>query len=513
MAFIRKKVRKNSTYLYLVSNSWIKGKVKQKVIAYLGKEENLPKILLDSIKMKKFFDSDIENLSYQAPLVLWNLAQELGITKIFSDNLRKKAWGVPASVASTMMMLNYTLESRSKDKLSRWYEQTYLKYIAHVHPSKLNSDLLYRTLDFFSEEKIEKIHEEIFKRAKEKFNLSDKITFYDVTAILFEGNHCNLAKKGYNAEALYKLQANLGLAVTNERFPVAHKTFEGNIKDVTTFDKIIALLARTMDLRNTIFIFDRGIFSEENKQKILSHGSKYISGLRKYPEINSFINSAKEEDFKKADEKTLYYEVATEERKILYWNKEMALEQRKERENKLDKIEEKLKKLDPSKYEEKRLYEKVGEITGKYRKYFEINYEKFSVKRNEKEIENAKQMDGKSVLTTNTDLNADTILKRYRDKNFIEMSFKDLKMFVDIRPIRHWKDNRVLTHIFLAVLAFGLRSLLELRLRRAGFEITAQEALEQLGKVRALCADKQIIKVTGEDEKTKRIMELFALKG
>ena len=158
------------------------------------------------------------------------------------------------------------------------------------------------------------------------------------------------------------------------------------------------------------------------------------------------------------------------------------------------------------------MYEKAGEITDKYRKYFEINYEKFSVKRNENEIENAKQMDGKSVLTTNTDLNADTILKRYRDKNFIEMSFKDLKMFVDIRPIRHWKDNRVLTHIFLAVLAFGLRSLLELRLRRAGFEITAQEALEQLGKVRVLCADKQIIKITGDDEKTKRIMELFALK-
>ncbi len=511
MVYLRKHMRKGKAYYSVVETFRKEGKVKQKIIHYIGSEECYASFMKEAINAKDFLSKDLENLSYQSPLVLWNIAQEIGITKIFSGNLRKKAWGVDAALASTLMMLNYALESRSKDKLSRWYEQTYLKHILKVHPSKLNSDLLYRTLDFFSEEKIEKIHNEIFKKAKEKFNLSEEITMYDVTAILFEGNHCSLAKRGYNAEALYKLQANLGLAVTNERFPVAHKTFEGNIKDVTTFDKMINLLDKTINLQNTIFIFDRGIFSEENKQKILSRGSKYISGLRKYPEVKSLISSAKEENFKKADEKTLCYEQLGEERRILFWNKEMAVEQRKEREKKLDKIEEKLKKLDPKKYEEKRLYEKVGEITGKYRRYFEIDYDAFSIKRNNEEIENEKQMDGKSVLITNTDLSAEKVLKRYRDKNFIEMSFKDLKMFVDIRPIRHWKDNRVLTHIFLAVLAFGLRSLLELKLRRAGLEITAQEALEQLGKVRVLCSNKRIIKVTGEDETTREIMKKLSV--
>lgn len=511
MVFLKRCKIKGHVYVYVVSNFREKGRIRQKFVAYLGRERDLPKILLDSMKMKKLLDSDIENLSYQASVVLWNLAQELEITKIFSGNLRKKAWGVDAALASTLMMLNYALESKSKDKLSRWYEQTYLKHITKIHPSKFNSDLLYRTLDFFSEEKIEKIHNEIFQKAKEKFNLSEEITMYDVTALLFEGNHCGLAKRGYNAEALYKLQANLGLAVTNERFPVAHKAFEGNIKDVTTFDKMINLLEKTINLKNTIFIFDRGIFSEENKQKILSRGSRYISGLKKYPEIKALITSAKEEDFKQADEKTLFYEISGEERKIIFWNKEMAIEQKKERERKLDKIENKLKRLYPKKYEEKRLYEKVGEITGKHRRYFNIDYKTFSIQRNKEEIEDKKQMDGKSVLITNTDLSAEKVLKRYRNKNFIEMSFKDLKMFVDIRPIRHWKDNRVLAHIFLAVLAFGLRSLLELKLRRTGLEITAQEALEQLGKVRVLCSDKQIIKVTGEDETTRKIIEKLAV--
>jgi transposase len=494
-----------------VRNYRLNGKVKQEFIAYLGREDKLPEFLVECAKIKNLIKGNIENLSYQAPLVMLNLAQELEINKIFYDNLRKKAWGVPASLASIVMMLNYCFESRSKDRLSRWYEQTCLKNILKIHPSKLNSDLLYRTLDFFSEAKIEIIHNEIFKRAKEKFNLSEEITMYDVTAILFEGNHCGLAKKGYNPEAAKRLQANLGLAVTNERFPVAHKTFEGNIKDVTTFDKIIALLDKTINLKNTIFIFDRGIFSEENKQKILSHSSKYISGLKKYSDVKELINSAKERGFKQVDEQTFFYEIQGQERKIIFWNKKMEKDKGKEREKKLEKIDSKLKELDYKRYKEKRLYEKVGEITGKYRKFFEIDYETFSIKRNEKKIEEEKQLDGRSVLVTNTDLSAEIILKKYRDKNFIEMSFRDLKMFVDIRPIRHWKDNRVLAHIFLAVLAFGLRSLLELKLRRAGLDITAQEALEQLGKVRALCSNGQIIKITGEDEITKKIMGKLAI--
>ena len=104
---------------------------------------------------------------------------------------------------------------------------------------------------------------------------------------------------------------------------------------------------------------------------------------------------------------------------------------------------------------------------------------------------------------------ASALLARVRVK-FSKKTAQLAEARAAVRPIRHWKDNRVLAHIFLAVLAFGLRSLLELKLRRAGLEITAQEALEQLGRIRVLCSEKQIIKVTGEDETTRKIMEKFA---
>lgn len=492
-----------------MANKWVNGKVKQKYIAYLGREDNLPKLIEGILPLRQLTKYELENLSYSAPLELLKIANEIEIPKIIAEKFPKE-WGVDAGIASTLMILNYCFDSKSKNKLSDWYEQTYLKHKLKIPANKINKDLLYHTLDFFSEEKIEKMHEEIFKRAKNKFNLSNEITTYDVTALFFEGSHCNLAKRGYNAEALYKLQANLGLAVTNEKFPVTHKTFNGSIKDVTTFDKMIILLSKMINLENTIFIFDRGIFSEKNKKKILSYHSKYISGLRKYPEIKNIISSRVEKDFSKADEKTMFCEIEGEERKIVFWNKDMAKCQKIERVKRLNKIENALKKLDPKRYEEKRLYEKVGEITGKHRKCFKIDYKTFSVERDKEAIKEIEMLEGKSVLVTNTDLSAKEVLKRYRDKNIVEMSFKDLKMFVDIRPIRHWKEKRVLGHIFLAVLAFGLRSLLELKLRTAGLNMTAQEALENLERVRVLCSNEKILRITGETETTKKIQQILS---
>jgi len=514
MVFIRKTKIKGKVYLYLVTNKWVKGKVKQKFLAYLGREDNLPKLLEKIIPLKQLTKGELENLSYSAPLELLKIANEIEIPKLFSKNF-VKAWGVNAGTASTLMLLNYCLESKSKNKLSEWYEQTYLKHLLKIHPSKLNSDLLYRTLDFFNEKKIEELHQKIFEKAKEKFALSNDVTMYDVTALFFEGNKCALAQKGYNTEALYKLQVNLGLAVTNEKFPVTHKVFEGNVKDVKTFEKVFNLLNKTINLSNTVFIFDRGIKSKENIERIIKENSQYIAGISKYNTIKNLILSVQEKDFIKLDEDNFYYEASNGPRTIIFWNREIQKIQKEEREKKLKKIQQKLKELNPKNYRKKkiRLYEKAGEILGKYHKFFKVDYEKFSFEIKEDEIKKAEMLDGKSLIETNTNFSAKEILQRYRDKNFIEMSFKDLKMFVDIRPIRHWKENRVLAHVFLAVLAFGLRSLLELRLRRNNLQITAEEALQQLGKVRVLCVKGKILRTTGETETTKKITQILSKIG
>src|SRR3989344_2635382 len=349
MVFIRKTKIKGKTYLYLVANKWVNGKVKQRYIAYLGREDNLPKLIEKILPLRQLIKCELENLSYSAPLELLNIANEIEIPKLFSKHF-VKTWGVDAGIASTLMILNYCLESKSKNKLSDWYEQTYLKHLLKIPPSKLNSDLLYRTLDFFNENKIEELHQKIFEKAKEKFALSNEITMYDVTALFFEGDKCNIAKRGYNTEALYKLQVNLGLAITNEKFPVTHKVFEGNTKDVKTFEKVFNLLNKTINISNTVFILDRGIKSKENIEQIIKENSQYITGAVKNDTIKNLILSIKEKDFEKLDDISFCYETGIVPRTIIFWNKDIQKIQKQEREKKLKKIQQKLNRLNPKNY-------------------------------------------------------------------------------------------------------------------------------------------------------------------
>ena len=113
MVFIRKTKINGKTYLYLVTNQWVKGKVKQKYLAYLGKEENLPKLLEKVLPLRKLTKYDIENLSYSAPLELWKLANEIEILK--SYHLRER---VANSLQDSFKISN------TKNKFSLIFEES-----------------------------------------------------------------------------------------------------------------------------------------------------------------------------------------------------------------------------------------------------------------------------------------------------------------------------------------------------------------------------------------------------
>ena len=513
MAFIRKHVRKGKAYYSVVETFRIGNVVRQRILHYLGSETEYSQFLKQSINTDGFFSADLENLLYQTPVSLWKLMEQMQLQEIFRRHFSKE-WGVDAATAACVMILNYATDRRSKCRIDDWYSQTCLPNLLNVPAAKMNKDLLCRTMDFFTEENIEKIHPEVFKTANEIYHFSDEYLFYDITAVTFEGDNCSMAKKGYNPEAVDRLQVNIALAATYERFPIMHKAFDGNVKDSKTFEKIMELLKKTVHLDKIVFIFDRGITSRYNLDLIGREGAKFICGVSKSKTIKDLMLPLGETDFSKIDENSSFFETAKDgQRVIVFRNLEMIETQMEEREKKIQRIEKKLDKLkkNSGRYAQERLREKIGELTRNHRKYFSISTDNgLTFGRNEKAIDIAKKLDGKCAITTNTSLAPAEVLKRYRDRNFIEMSFKDLKLFVDVRPIRHWKDQRVLAHVFLAVLALGLRSIVEMKIRRAGLQFTAEEALLKLNKVRALVANKKVLRLTGEDAETRRIVSIIA---
>ncbi len=79
MSFIRKYKRAGSIYLAEVENQWVKGKVVQRFIRYVGKEVDGRTVLSTSVS-----DAHIQEVKLYGPLlVLHHLAEKIGLPTHF----------------------------------------------------------------------------------------------------------------------------------------------------------------------------------------------------------------------------------------------------------------------------------------------------------------------------------------------------------------------------------------------------------------------------------------------
>jgi transposase len=68
-------------------------------------------------------------------------------------------------------------------------------------------------------------------------------------------------------------------------------------------------------------------------------------------------------------------------------------------------------------------------------------------------------------------------------------AFANLKDVIDMRPIYHRTDDRVQAHIYVAALAFLLHRAIEKKLKAAGLDLSATEALAALKSLRVVDID------------------------
>src|SRR2546429_6150229 len=70
----------------------------------------------------------------------------------------------------------------------------------------------------------------------------------------------------------------IALIVDSEGFPFSYETFDGNRADVSTVETILRMVERKYGKARRIWIFDRGIVSEENLAAIRKRGGQYLVG-------------------------------------------------------------------------------------------------------------------------------------------------------------------------------------------------------------------------------------------
>jgi transposase len=95
--------------------------------------------------------------------------------------------------------------------------------------------------------------------------------------------------------------------------------------------------------------------------------------------------------------------------------------------------------------------------------------------------------EGKYVIQTEeATLSPVEAVQAYKELSEVERAFRALKDVLNLRPLSHHKKERVQAHIFVAFLGFLLHRALEKKLKAAGVDLSATEALRALRTIRVV---------------------------
>jgi transposase len=409
-----------------------------------------------------------------------------------------------------------------------WYRQTALEDLLSVAVEKVHTDRLYAGLDVLLPCK-EACEKHLRKRLGDLFDLEYDLLLYDVTSTYFEGACAAnpLAKRGYSRDGRPQcLQVCIGLVVTPEGIPLGYEVFPGNRHDAKTVEEIVLAMEKKYGRARRIWVMDRGMVSEDNLAFLRSREGQYIVGtpkamLRRFEE--HLLDKNWQEVQEGVEVKLLPGPDGTETfvlaRSADRRKKEEAMHRRFS-----ERFEAALLRMQ-AQAESGRLKDpavanrRLGRLAQQYWRAagaFDVSIKrrrgrgktrlKVSWKRDARWSDWAALSEGCYLLRTNvTETDPATLWKRYIQLTEAEWAFRISKDELEIRPIWHHTEQRVLAHILVCFLAYVLWKTLAGWMQRAGLGDAPRTLLEELAKIKSGDVVLPTVNKNGEPNKTIRL--------
>jgi len=214
----------------------------------------------------------------------------------------------------------------------------------------INLNKVYRAMDKLDDKTISKIQTKGLNATQNILGKKITVAFYDCTTLYFESFKSDELKNlGYSKDCKFNQpQVLLSLIVTEEGLPLGYDLFPGNTFEGHTLPIALKKLKNKYKLENITIVSDSGLLSKQNITYIKSKGYKYIIGARlknlpknKQLEILSELSNAPISNG--CDYISKYYETRLEkERLVVKYSIKRAEKERKEREQTVKKLLEKL---------------------------------------------------------------------------------------------------------------------------------------------------------------------------
>jgi transposase len=331
----------------------------------------------------------------------------------------------------------------------------------------VDADELYGALDWLGERQ-----ERIERRLARRHLGEGSHVLYDVSSSYFEGRTCPLLALGYSRDGRRgSLQIIYGLLCDREGRPVAIELFPGGLHDDKTLPAQIEKLRARFGFTALVLIVDRGMATKANLETLgAAQAIGWITAL-KAPQVRKLVKEGSLQ-LSLFDEQNLA-EIASAdypgERLVVCRNPLVAAERARKREDLLRATEAALapikQRVDSGTLvEAAEIALAVGQVINKRRvkKHFElvIADSRFEYRRKQEQIDEEAALDGFYVLRTNLaddTLAAPDVVRSYKQLAHAERAFRTLKgPELEIRPIRHRREDRVRAHAFLCLLAYYL---------------------------------------------------------
>ena len=492
MSWIRRIKRGHKYYLYEVTSILEDGKVKQKLIQYLGVEGDEYKV--PKPKSKRVIEDDIypeRSLRAGDVTLLWKIAEALDIVNIID----RVAMGVedvkgpsPGKYITTWA-INRILDPESATQLEPWVSSTTLPALAGMEPADFTKDAFLRSLDSICSESkriqhiktdIPTIEDQLYQKWRTIHPLPIQTTetiAFDLTAIPTFGKTCTLAEPGHKSRETHQLQINLSVVTSKfDSYPIAHFVHPGSFHSITTIPHLLIRL-KELELAPGTIVWDRGYTSQDQVRQVEEDRWKIICGVpqrkNEVKQIISEIDPPFEPDFLVPSKCMNICSVKvdrpifnTKGSVVVYKNIDHQKNDIRHRVVELAELQTGLVKMQKSCYAKKPedLKKDVDSLLTGNQKFFKVdissdgNLTQLTWELDRDELANAERRDGKYLLyASDPELTATEIVQTYFERAFIEDVFCDLKSFEEIAPIRHRLETRVLGIMFVCTLALRLK--------------------------------------------------------
>jgi len=416
-------------------------------------------------------------------LELW---RRLELDRFFAQAVDDDVADVPWSRVAALLAINRLCAPGSELAIEqRWYPATALDDLLGIEEGKINDTRLYRCLDRILPHKT-KLERHLKDRYGALFEAEFDVLLYDLTSTYVEGAAENnpMMRRGYSRDHRPDCeQMVIALIVNNEGFPFSYETFDGNRADVSTMETILRMVERKYGKARRIWVFDRGIVSEENLASIRKRGGQYLVGTPR-SQMKQFEAELLQEDWTQVRPEVEVKKVAIAQGEETYILCRTAGRKEKEKaiRNRFSgSMEKALNGLEKTialgrLKDRHKMERRLGKIQARHRSVndlYEISLRdtaegvrlSWQMKEDRKSWRESRE--GAYLLRTNLKAEtAEQLWSKYLQLTEAEASFRALKSELSIRPLFHQKEPRVKAHVMVAFLGYALWVTLKHLLKR-----------------------------------------------